>query len=237
MVIVLPAAQGIVPGLAVQPAVACQSVDDVFALSTALHVVVECVQECDGICGADDRAILGCVSNVEAVRDGHLAEKPKIATPADVLELVDRPVFQGDVLRTRRVAEDGSSIEDRRVLMALAGRGRCDCSHRDCGRRHDLAPPMGLENRAGHRRVSGLFVISRNSTFIYKGKSVPTSPVSEELGVRSVLDGSVQRAGNQLRINARPIDALSGCHAWADRFDGPLEDVLALQDKVTRARR
>jgi adenylate cyclase len=84
-------------------------------------------------------------------------------------------------------------------------------------------------------QVSGLFVISRNSTFVYKGKTVSPKQVSEELGVRYVLEGSVQRAGDQLRINAQLIDALSGGHAWADKFDGSLADVFALQDKVTRS--
>ena len=83
--------------------------------------------------------------------------------------------------------------------------------------------------------VSGLFVISRNSTFVYKGKAVPPKQVSEELGVRYVLEGSVQRAGEQVRINAQLIDALSGGHEWADRFDGSLADVFALQDKVTQS--
>src|SRR5262249_44710012 len=82
-------------------------------------------------------------------------------------------------------------------------------------------------------KVSGLFVISRNSTFIYKGKAVSPKQVSEEFGVRYVLEGSVQRAGDRLRINAQLIDALSGGHAWADHFDGSLADVFALQDKVT----
>ncbi|HUL05408.1 MAG TPA: adenylate/guanylate cyclase domain-containing protein [Candidatus Acidoferrum sp.] len=84
-------------------------------------------------------------------------------------------------------------------------------------------------------KVSGLFVISRNSTFVYKGRTIPPKQVSEELGVRYVLEGSVQRSGDQLRINAQLIDALSGGHAWADRFDGSLADVFALQDKVTRS--
>jgi TolB-like protein/class 3 adenylate cyclase/lipoprotein NlpI len=84
-------------------------------------------------------------------------------------------------------------------------------------------------------KVSGLFVISRNSTFVYKGKAAPPKEVSEALGVRYVLEGSVQRAGDTLRINAQLIDALSGGHAWADRFDGSLGDVFALQDKVTRS--
>jgi TolB-like protein/class 3 adenylate cyclase len=84
-------------------------------------------------------------------------------------------------------------------------------------------------------QVSGLFVISRNSTFVYKGKTVPPKQVSEELGVRYVLEGSVQRVGDQVRINAQLIDALSGGHEWAEKFDGSLADVFALQDKVTRS--
>jgi TolB-like protein/class 3 adenylate cyclase/Tfp pilus assembly protein PilF len=84
-------------------------------------------------------------------------------------------------------------------------------------------------------QVSGLFVISRNSTFVYMGKSVSPKQVSEELGVRYVLEGSVQRAGDQLRINAQLIDALSGGHEWAGKFDGSIADVFALQDKVARS--
>jgi adenylate cyclase len=82
-------------------------------------------------------------------------------------------------------------------------------------------------------KISGLFVIARNSTFVYQNRPVTPKQVSEELGVRYVLEGSVQRAGDQLRINAQLVDALSGGHEWAERFDGSLTDVFALQDKVT----
>jgi TolB-like protein len=82
-------------------------------------------------------------------------------------------------------------------------------------------------------KVSGLFVIARNTSFTYKGKAVKIAQVAEELGVRYVLEGSVQRAGDRVRINAQLIDALSGGHVWAERFDGSLADVFALQDKVT----
>jgi TolB-like protein/class 3 adenylate cyclase/tetratricopeptide (TPR) repeat protein len=85
----------------------------------------------------------------------------------------------------------------------------------------------------GLSQISELFVISRNSSFGYKGKAVAPKQVSEELGVRYVLEGSVQRSGDRLRINAQLIDALSGGHVWAHRFDGSLADVFALQDKVT----
>ena len=83
-------------------------------------------------------------------------------------------------------------------------------------------------------KVSGLFVIARNTSFTYKGKAVKIAQVAEELGVRYVLEGSVQRAGDRVRINAQLIDALNGGHVWADRFDGSLADVFALQDKVTQ---
>jgi TolB-like protein/class 3 adenylate cyclase/Tfp pilus assembly protein PilF len=79
-------------------------------------------------------------------------------------------------------------------------------------------------------KISGLFVISRNSSFVYKGKAVKISQVAEELGVRYVLEGSVRRAGDRLRVNAQLIDALTGGHVWADRFDGDVADIFGVQD-------
>ena len=83
-------------------------------------------------------------------------------------------------------------------------------------------------------KISGLFVIARNSTFAYKNRSIDVRDVARDLGVRYVLEGSVRRAGNQVRINAQLIDAPSGGHIWAERYDGAIADVFALQDKVTR---
>ena len=82
-------------------------------------------------------------------------------------------------------------------------------------------------------KVSGLFVIARNSVFTYKGKPVKVQQVAQELGVRYVLEGSVRRAGNQVRINAQLIDTTTGHHLWAERYDGYLGDVFALQDRIT----
>ena len=82
-------------------------------------------------------------------------------------------------------------------------------------------------------KLSGLFVISRNTVFTYKGKIVKTRDVAEELGVRYVLEGSVRRAGNQIRINAQLIDAPTDGHIWAERYDGAIEDIFALQDMVS----
>jgi TolB-like protein len=82
-------------------------------------------------------------------------------------------------------------------------------------------------------RFKSLFVIARNSSFTYKGKAVDIRQVGRELGVRYVLEGSVRKAGSRLRITGQLIDAMTGAHLWADRFDGALEDVFELQDQVT----
>ena len=84
-------------------------------------------------------------------------------------------------------------------------------------------------------KVSGLFVIARNSTFVYKGRAVDLKHVARELGVRYVLEGSIRRAGGKVRINAQLIDATSGSHLWAERFDGDLKDIFALQDQITES--
>jgi len=81
-------------------------------------------------------------------------------------------------------------------------------------------------------RIRWLFVLARNSGFSYKGQSPDVKHVGRDLGVRYVLEGSVRKAGGRVRITAQLIDALTGTHLWADRFDGSLEDVFDLQDKV-----
>jgi adenylate cyclase len=81
-------------------------------------------------------------------------------------------------------------------------------------------------------RIRWLFVIARNSSFTYKGRSVDVKQVGRELGVRYVLEGSVRKAGERVRITGQLIDAVTGTHLWADRFEGSLEDIFELQDKV-----
>jgi adenylate cyclase len=83
-------------------------------------------------------------------------------------------------------------------------------------------------------KASGLFVIARNSSFSYKGQSPDVRQVCRELGVRYVLEGSVRRAGNRVRINAQLINGDDGGHLWAERYDRDLEDIFAVQDEVTR---
>jgi TolB-like protein/class 3 adenylate cyclase/Flp pilus assembly protein TadD len=83
-------------------------------------------------------------------------------------------------------------------------------------------------------KISGLFVIARNSSFSYKGQRVKVRQVAEDLGVRYVLEGSVRRVGEQVRINVQLIDATTGGHLWAERYDGSLADIFGLQDQVAR---
>jgi adenylate cyclase len=85
----------------------------------------------------------------------------------------------------------------------------------------------------GLSRIKSLSVIARNSSFVYKGKAVDIRQVGRELGVRYVLEGSVRKSGTRLRINAQLIDAETGAHLWADKFDGGLDDLFDLQDQVT----
>ena len=87
----------------------------------------------------------------------------------------------------------------------------------------------------GLSHIRWLFVIARNSTFVYKHRAVDVKQVSRELGVRYVLEGSVRRAGKRLRISAQLIDAMTGGHHWAERYDRKLGDIFAVQDEITRS--
>jgi TolB-like protein/Tfp pilus assembly protein PilF len=82
-------------------------------------------------------------------------------------------------------------------------------------------------------RMRWLFVIARNSSFAYKGRAVDVKQIGRELGIRYVLEGSLRKAGNKVRITGQLIDCATGAHLWADRFDGALEDIFDLQDQVT----
>ena len=91
---------------------------------------------------------------------------------------------------------------------------------------------MAEEITTAIARLPWLFVIARNSAFTYKSKPVDVKQVARELGVRYVLEGSVRKAANRVRITAQLIDTTSGAHIWADRFDGALDDIFELQDQV-----
>ncbi len=98
-----------------------------------------------------------------------------------------------------------------------------------------FADGMAEEIITALSRGGGLFVIARNTSFTYKGKAVDIRQVGRELGVGYVLEGSVRRGGRRLRITGQLVDAASGAHLWADRFEGDLGDVFALQDRVSES--
>jgi TolB-like protein len=83
-------------------------------------------------------------------------------------------------------------------------------------------------------RISSLFVIARNSAFTYKGKAVKVQDVSREMGVRYVLEGSVRKSGDQVRVTAQLIDGPSGGHVWSERYDRPFKDIFAVQDEIVQ---
>jgi len=98
-----------------------------------------------------------------------------------------------------------------------------------------FADGMAEEILTALSRCKGLFVIARNSSFTYKGKPVDVRQVGRELGIRYVLEGSVRRSSNRLRFTAQLIDATSGAHIWADRFEGDITDLFELQDRFTES--
>ena len=95
-----------------------------------------------------------------------------------------------------------------------------------------LADVITEELTTGLSRISGTFVIARSTAFTYKGKPVDMKQISRDLGVRYVLEGSEQRSGNQVRVNAQLIDAETGAHLWADQFDADSADLLQMQDEI-----
>ena len=98
-----------------------------------------------------------------------------------------------------------------------------------------FADGMAEEIITALSRSSGLFVIARNSSFAYKGRAIDVRQIGQELGVAYVLEGSVRRSRDQLRITGQLVDAASGAHLWSDRFDGDLQKVFELQDRVSES--
>ena len=105
---------------------------------------------------------------------------------------------------------------------------------------HERRSRAGLLRGRDHRRpadclsrIRWLFVIARNSTFVFKGKAVDVKEIGKQLGVRYVLEGSVRKAGNRVRVSGQLIEAATGAHIWTDRYDRNLTDIFELQDDIT----
>jgi adenylate cyclase len=129
--------------------------------------------------------------------------------------------------RRRREAGEGLSSRDRPSLAVLPFQNMSGDPEQEY-----FADGMVEEITTAIARFPWLSVIARNSSFAYKGKAVDVKQVARELGVRYVLEGSVRKAGSRVRITGQLIDAATGAHIWADRFDGSLDDIFELQDEI-----
>jgi TolB-like protein len=139
--------------------------------------------------------------------------------------------FIGKTTSRRTAASDNEArlpLPDRPSIAVLP----FDNMSEDPDQEH-FADGMSEDLITGLSRIRWLFVIARNSTFVYKHRAVDVKQVARELGVRYVLEGSVRRAGNRLRVSAQLIDATTGGHHWAERYDRELGDIFAVQDDIT----
>jgi adenylate cyclase len=203
--------------------------DDIFGDGVNIAARLEGIADPGGICISDDahRQIRG---KTEIVYDdmGHqslknISEPMRAwrARPADAAAAIPQPL-KVDPPPAALALPDKPSIA---VLPFANMSGDAEQEYFADGMVEDII--------TGLSRMTWLFVIARNSSFTYKGKAVDIKQVGRELGVRYVLEGSVRKAGNRVRITGQLIDASNGAHLWADRFDGDLEDVFDLQDEVT----
>jgi TolB-like protein len=179
------------------------------ALSTRINAVRYAINDT----GEDQRLIRTIPRRgVRFVGIVHEAEEPETPAAADAIEQ-PRPTL---------------TLPDRPSIAVLPFTNMSDDPQQDY-----FADGMAEEIITALSRLRWLFVIARNSSFTYKGRPVDVKQVGRELGVRYVLEGSVRKASNRVRITGQLIDASIGAHIWADRFDGAIEDVFDLQDQVT----
>jgi len=176
-----------------------------------------------------DESLTHCVSEIR----GGLGDKDQrmVKTAPRRGYLFNAPVTAGNDAGALpiRDAAPASPIAERASIAVLPFANMSDDPEQDYfadGIVEDLITALS--------RFRRLHVIARNSSFVYKGRAVDVKEVARELGVRYVLEGSVRKAGNRLRTTGQLIDADTGTHLWADRYDGEIEDVFDLQDRITR---
>ncbi len=170
--------------------------------------------------------------NLIALLKSELKVEPDASTKAVVAELrrAEAPSPLPDAALASGVVTDLPLPTDRPSIAVLPFTNMSDDPEQEY-----FADGMAEEIITALSRCHSLFVIARNSSFVYKGKSVDIRQVGRELGVRYVLEGSVRRGGDRLRITGQLIDATSGAHIWADRFEGETSDVFALQDRFSES--
>jgi adenylate cyclase len=175
-----------------------------------------------------DESVARCISDVRTALGD---------TRQDIIRTVPRrgyllatPVARASPTTDREAAPISvAAIPDRWSIAVLPFANLSGDSERD-----HFAEGMAEEIITALSRISWLFVVARSSSFLYKGRGVDAAQIGRELGVRYVVEGSVRRSGEQVRITVQLIDAHGGAHLWADRFDGQLQDIFDLQDRVAR---
>jgi TolB-like protein len=195
---------------------------DIFGDGVNVAARIEGLAEPGGICLSDDAQRQVQRKLDVAFEDAGEQRLKNIARPVRVFRV--RPAGAAEKTRPALALPDKPSIA---VLPFQNLSGDPEQEYFADGMVEDIITALS--------RFRNLFVISRNSSFTYKGHAVDVKEVGRELGVRYVLEGSVRKAANRVRITAQLIDATTGTHLWADRFDGALEDIFALQDQVTES--
>jgi adenylate cyclase len=216
--------------------------DDILGDGVNIAARLEGIAESGGVCISEDafRQVRGKVS-AEFADIGEQKLK-NIARPLRVYRVrtalthpdadapwspLSRTAGDGAERRRREAGEGSPPLPDKPSIAVLPFANMSGDPEQEY-----FADGMVEEIITALSQIRWLFVIARNSSFTYKGHSVDVKQVGCELGVRYVLEGSVRKAGGRVRITVQLIDALSGTHLWADRFDGSLEDIFELQDKV-----
>jgi adenylate cyclase len=196
---------------------------DIFGDGVNIAARLESIAQPGGICISDDtyRQIRGKLD--VSFQDSGEQELKNIARPVRVYQL--RP---DSATSAGKTSAGGLALPDKPSVAVLAFQNLSGDPEQEF-----FADGIAEEIITALSKAHWLFVIARNSSFTYKGKSVDVRQVGRELGVRYVLEGSVRKAGNRVRIAAQLIDAAGGHQVWADRYDRALEDIFAVQDEIT----
>jgi len=198
---------------------------DIFGDGVNIAARLESIAQPGGICISDDtyRQVRGKLDL--NFQDSGEQELKNIARPVRVYQLrPDAPASPG------KAPASGLALPDKPSIAVLAFQNLSGDLEQEF-----FADGIAEEIITALSKAHWLFVIARNSSFTYKGKSVDVRQLGRELGVRYVLEGSVRKAGNRVRITAQLIDATDGHQVWADRYDRALEDIFAVQDEITRS--
>lgn len=178
-----------------------------------------------------DAALVTCIQELrKALRDD--ARQPRYIETLHRrgYRFIGEKTASGSWTRTTGAEAPALPLPDRPSIAVLPFNNMSEDSDQDY-----FADGISEDLITGLARIRWLFVIARNSTFVYKGRAVDVKQVARELGVRYVLEGSVRRTGKRVRISAQLIDATTGGHLWAERYDREVGDIFAVQDDITHS--